>query len=64
MNLGIDLGSTYTILSTFRKDHERLEALEADTKSNVSIPSVISLNKKGIIGYGSFAKGQTGEKNI
>ena len=64
MNLGIDLGSTYTILSTYRADHGKLEALEADTKSNVSIPSVISRNKKGIVGYGSFAKGQTGKRNI
>lgn len=64
MNLGIDLGSTYTILSTYRADHGKLEALEADTKSNVSIPSVISRNKRGIVSYGSFAKGQTGKKNV
>ena len=64
MNLGIDLGSTYTILSTYREDHGMLEPLEADTKNNVSIPSVISVNKKGIINYGSYAKGQTGKRNI
>lgn len=63
MNLGIDLGSTYTILSTYRKDHGKLEAIEADSSNNVSIPSVVSLKKNGKISYGSFAKDQTGKKN-
>ena len=64
MNLGIDFGSTYTILSTYREDQQKLEAVEADKgKNNVNVPSIVSLRKDNIR-YGTSAKKLTGKKNV
>ena len=38
MNLGIDFGSTYTVISTYRKDLDKVEALEA-SEASPYIPS-------------------------
>ncbi len=60
MNLGIDFGSTYTVISTYRKDLNKVEAIVAGEASPY-IPSEVAL-KGNNYEVGKAAKDRTGEK--
>lgn len=61
MNIGIDFGSTYSLLSRYRSDHNVLETLEDN--NTTTIPSMVSL-RKGNVNYGTYAKNLTGKKEV
>lgn len=61
VNIGVDFGSTYTLVSVFRKDTNTLEALSLDQGSPY-VPSIVSLNAKGRYEFGNGAKSLTGKK--
>lgn len=61
MDIGIDFGSTYSVLSRFRPDHQVLEALEES--GSTAIPSVVS-QKNDKVGFGTYAKNLTGRNGI
>ncbi len=64
VNLGIDFGSTYTLISHYRNDRQTPEAISLDNISPY-IPSVVSYNKrKNEYKFGKAAKNLTGNKNI
>ncbi len=64
VNLGIDFGSTYTLVSHYRADRNTPEAISIDNISPY-IPSVVSYNKrKNEYKYGKAAKNLTGNKNV
>ncbi len=62
MNIGMDFGSTYSILSRFRQEHEVIEVLEDG--GSASIPSVVSTNDKNKVNIGNYAKAKTGKKGF
>ena len=62
MNLGIDFGSTYTVLSTYRKDKKTVETLDA-SEASPYIPSEVSL-KGDKFEVGRAAKVQNGRKGV
>ncbi len=64
VNLGIDFGSTYTLVSYYRGDKQTPEAISLDGVSPY-IPSVVSYNKrKNEYKFGKSAKNLTGNKNV
>lgn len=64
VNLGIDFGSTYTLVSHYRSDRKTPEAISLDGISPY-IPSVVSFNKrKNEYKIGKAAKNLTGNKNV
>ncbi len=64
VNLGIDFGSTYTLISHYRNDRNTPEAISLDNISPY-IPSVVSYNKRrNEYKIGKAAKNLTGNKNI
>lgn len=60
MNLGIDFGSTYTVISTYRKDLDKVEALEA-SEASPYIPSEVALKGDSYV-VGKAAKGRNGQR--
>lgn len=60
MNLGIDFGSTYTVISTYRKDLDKVEALEA-SEASPYIPSEVALKGDSYV-VGRAAKARNGQK--
>ncbi len=64
VNLGIDFGSTYTLVSHYRSDRKTPEAISIDNISPY-IPSVVSYNpRRNEYKFGKAAKNLTGNKNI
>ncbi len=64
VNLGIDFGSTYTLISHYRNDRSTPEAISIDSISPY-IPSVVSYNtRKQEYKFGKAAKNLTGNRNI
>lgn len=61
MNIGLDLGSTYSILSTYRNELGQIEYL--DDNGSVDIPSIVSVDDGGAM-FGSYAKDRTGERGV
>ena len=60
MDIGIDFGSTYSTISTYRESIGNAEAIALAQGDPASIPSVVSLSKKGDVNYGKTAKNQIG----
>lgn len=64
MKIGIDFGSTYSTVSKYDYVTDSVEALALAEGAPVSIPSVVSINKKGQKTCGHGAKGQVGKKSV
>lgn len=64
MNLGIDFGSTYSSVSKYDFDKDTVETLSLAEGAPVSIPSVVSISKKGVVTCGLGAKEQIGKKSV
>ncbi|MGX8729289.1 MAG: hypothetical protein ACSW75_06945, partial [Lachnospiraceae bacterium] len=62
MNLGVDFGSTYSVISTYRKEYDRVEALELQ-QSSPYLPTEACL-KKGLYSFGRAAKSMAGQKGL
>lgn len=62
VNLGMDFGSTYTIVSIFREDTQMLEAIVLN-QGLPFVPSVVALDN-GQYEYGRAAKSRTGKKGV
>lgn len=62
INVGMDFGSTYTIVSIFREDTQVLESLSLGIGSPY-ISSVLALDK-GTVKYGTAARLCTGKKDV
>lgn len=60
MDIGIDFGSTYSTISIYRESSRNAEAIALAQGDPASIPSVVSLSKKGDVNYGKTAKNQIG----
>lgn len=62
INIGIDFGSTYTLVSVYRKDTNVLETLSLDQGAPY-IPSVVAFDeKRKRFEFGKAAKSHTGKK--
>lgn len=64
MNIGIDFGSTYSTVSKYNSATNNVEALTLAEGTPASIPSVVSISKKGVITCGAGAKEQMGKKTV
>lgn len=64
MNIGIDFGSTYSTVSKYNSITNRVEALTLAEGAPASIPSVVSISKKGMITCGTGAKEQIGKRTV
>lgn len=62
VNLGMDFGSTYTIVSIFREDTQMLEAIVLN-QGLPFVPSAVALDN-GQYEYGRAAKSRTGKKGV
>lgn len=62
LNVGIDFGSTYTMVSVYRPETDQLETVILDLTSPY-IPSVVTL-KNGKLEFGKAAKTLTGKKSV
>jgi molecular chaperone DnaK (HSP70) len=64
MKIGIDFGSTYSMVSKYNSITNNVEAITFSEGEPVSIPSVVCLSKQGKITCGRGAKDQTGKKTV
>ena len=64
MNLGIDFGSTYSSIAKYNPITDAAEALTLAEGAPASVPSVVSISKKGVITCGLGAKEQVGKKSV
>lgn len=64
MKVGIDFGSTYSTISAYFPSEDRVAALSLVEGESASIPSVVSISKKGKITCGKAAKEQVGKKTV
>lgn len=64
MNIGIDFGSTYSTVAKYDSSTGTAEAMTLSEGASASIPSVVSLSKKGVITSGAAAKEQAGKKTV
>ena len=64
MKIGVDFGSTYSTVSKYNSSTGNVEALTLYEGAPASIPSVVSISKKGVITCGSAAKEQVGKKTV
>ena len=64
MQIGIDFGSTYSTVSKFNPVIDNVEAITLAEGEPASIPSVVSVSKKGQITCGAAAKTQVGKKTV
>ncbi len=64
MKLGIDFGSTYSTVSKYDPQTDGVKPLSISEGSSFSIPSVVSISKKGVISCGTAAKDQVGKKTV
>ena len=56
MNLGVDLGSTYSSFSTYNKDTHNVEMCSPNQGAAVAVPSIACLDSKGAILTGHDAR--------
>ena len=63
MKIGIDFGSTYSTLSSYLPDENRVVALKLDATESEAIPSVVCVSKNGRVSCGFAAKVQVGRRN-
>ncbi|MCC8129606.1 MAG: hypothetical protein LIO51_06695 [Clostridiales bacterium] len=64
MNIGIDFGSTYSTVSAYNSVTGQVEALTLVEGEPASIPSVVSISKKGKVTCGKGAKDQAGKRTV
>ena len=64
MNIGIDFGSTYSMVSKYNTTTCQAEAISIAEGAPASQPSVVSISKKGQITCGIGAKEQIGKKTV
>lgn len=64
MDFGIDFGSTYSTISTWNERTGSVEAIAMVEGESVSIPSVVSLSRKGNIICGRAAKDQISNATV
>lgn len=64
MNIGIDFGSTYSMVSKFNITTGQAEAICLSEGAPASHPSVVSISKKGQVTCGIGAKEQIGKKTV
>ncbi len=64
MKIGIDFGSTYSTVSKYNSVTHNVEAITLAEGEPASIPSVVSISKKGKITCGMGAKAQVGKKTV
>lgn len=64
MKIGIDFGSTYSTLSKYNSIIDNVEAITLAEGEPASIPSVVSISKKGKITCGMGAKAQMGKRTV
>ena len=64
MNVGFDLGSTYTILSVYNRNSDQLDAIELTKYGGKSIPSIVAKNGRGKYFFGQNAKSKLGNPGI
>lgn len=64
MNIGIDFGSTYSTVAKYDSFKGCAEAMTLSEGASASIPSVVSISKKGVITSGAAAKEQVGKKTV
>ena len=63
MKIGIDFGSTYSVISAYNDAEERVEILTLAEDDSASIPSVVSVNRNGKVTCGKGAKEQMGKRS-
>ena len=64
MKIGIDFGSTYSTVSKYDEILNHVTAITFSEGEPASIPSVVSVSKKGQITCGKGAKDQAGKKTV
>lgn len=64
MKIGIDFGSTYSMVSKYNSIIDNVEAITFSEGEPVSIPSVVSVSKQGKITCGRGAKDQVGKRTV
>lgn len=64
MNLGIDFGSTYSSIAKYNMVTGNAEHVTLAEGAPASIPSVVSISKKGVISCGLAAKEQVGKRSV
>ena len=64
MKVGIDFGSTYSTAAVYNRAEDRVEALSMVEGESASVPSVVSISKKGKVTCGKAAKEQVGKKTV
>lgn len=64
MKIGIDFGSTYSTISAYFPREDNVTALTLVEGESASIPSVVSVSKKGKITCGKAAKDQVGKRTV
>lgn len=64
MNIGIDFGSTYSMVSKYNSEKDLVEAFTPAEGVPASVPSVVSISKKGQVTCGFGAKEQIGKKTV
>lgn len=64
MQIGIDFGSTYSTVSKYNPVTDNVEAVTLVEGEPASIPSVVSISKKGKPSCGAAAKNQVGKSTV
>ncbi len=64
MKTGIDLGSTYSTVAKYNSVTDNVEAITFSEGEPASIPSVVSISKRGQITCGTGAKEQIGKRTV
>ena len=64
MNIGIDFGSTYSMVARYNNSFNTVEAITFAEGEPASVPSVVSISKKGQVTCGKGAKDQVGKKTV
>ena len=64
MRIGIDFGSTYSTISAYYPREDSVTALTLVEGESASIPSVVSITKKGKVNCGKAAKDQVGKRTV
>ena len=64
MKIGIDFGSTYSAVSKYDEILNHVTAITFSEGEPASIPSVVSVSKKGQITCGKGAKDQIGRAHV
>lgn len=64
MNIGIDFGSTYSMVARYNDSLKNVEAITFAEGEPASVPSVVSISRKGQVTCGKGAKDQVGKKTV